>query len=214
MKKVLLLVILISMGLSSCSKETPLKKVEIEDAASAAGKSMSSQVMPSAPVSPADLVVIGKNVGTASSTKLIDMSWLDASGKTVSLSEFGKGKVILVNFWATWCGPCRAEIPDFVAYAKENTDKVAIVGVSLERNENANGKAAVVQFATKNNINYPLLVGDAAFSMQKIAAAYAAIVPVEFIPMTFVFNAKGQHVTTIQGGTNKEGLAEAVKKAM
>lgn len=204
---------------TSCSKDGGENKASFQEAATAVGKaavqqnSQSAQAMPQAPATGAEYVLTASSVSAPSTNRLIDFSWKDASGATKTLSSIAKGKTVMINFWATWCPPCRKEIPDIVEVVREYKD-VVVIGVALERSENEQGKSSVASFATKNGINYINLVGGAGFSAQEIAAAYGSIAPIDFIPMTFVFNKTGQHVVTIQGGTTKQGFVDALKKAM
>jgi cytochrome c biogenesis protein CcmG/thiol:disulfide interchange protein DsbE len=101
------------------------------------------------------------------------------SGKRVSLSDF-KGKVIILDFWATWCPPCVVEIPHFIALYKQYKDKgFAMVGISTDRK----GARTVRSFALKNRINYPILMADG-----RVQAAYGGI---RAIPTTFVIDSAG-----------------------
>lgn len=82
----------------------------------------------------------------------------------LKLSDY-KGKLVLLNFWASWCPPCRVEVPDFVEMqSKYGGDKFTIIGVSIE------GKDEMMPFVTANKMNYPLTYGQDAGN--KIAAAY------------------------------------------
>jgi cytochrome c biogenesis protein CcmG/thiol:disulfide interchange protein DsbE len=96
-----------------------------------------------------------------------------------------RGEVVVVNFWATWCPPCREEIPGFVKLQKEyGDDGLTIVGVSMDDG----GFSTVRPFADKMNINYPLVMDDG-----KVGRAYG---PVRALPSTFVVGPDGmiQHV--------------------
>ncbi len=128
-----------------------------------------------------------------------DWSLKDLDGKMVKLADF-KGKVVILNFWATWCPPCRAEIPDFVSLQKEYATKgLAIVGVSLDQN----GPNVVKSFVKKFGINYPVVMGSA-----EAAAAYGGI---EVVPTTFVIDRAGQVVYVQQGGVDRATFEKAIK---
>jgi len=123
----------------------------------------------------------------------------DLDGKSVRLSDF-KGKVVVLNFWATWCPPCRREIPSFVALQKRYGARgLVIVGVSLDEN----GAAPVKQFASKMGINYPVVMGDA-----KVTAEYGGI-PV--VPTTFVIDKKGKIVATHDGDAEQSVFEAEIK---
>ena len=77
----------------------------------------------------------------------------DLDGRTISLADW-RGKVIIVNFWATWCPPCRTEIPDLVALQKKYGDRLQIVGVSQDE-DSVDG---VRQFVTAHQMNYPIVM--------------------------------------------------------
>ncbi|MFM7773894.1 MAG: TlpA family protein disulfide reductase, partial [Candidatus Kapaibacterium sp.] len=198
---------------SSCSKSGNEKSevFDLKQAAASAGQSMSSQVAPAAPETSAKFVVAASAVGAASSQRLIDITWKDADGNSRKLSEQAKGKIVVVNFWATWCPPCRREIPEFVEFAENNKD-VYMVGVALERDD-ASAKDVVTRFANAQKMNYINVTSTSGFSTRSIAEAYSSIAPMDYIPVTIVFNAAGQQVDIIQGGTTKQGLADAVAKA-
>jgi thiol-disulfide isomerase/thioredoxin len=104
----------------------------------------------------------------------------DLDGKTVT-SEQLKGKVVVVDFWATWCGPCRVEIPGYVDMQKKyGKDGFVIVGISLDQA----GPEVVKAFAEKFQINYPIVMGDDA-----VAQAFGGV---EAIPTTFLIDREGQ----------------------
>jgi len=103
----------------------------------------------------------------------------DLNGKTVSLSDF-KGKVVVLDFWATWCPPCVMEIPHFIELYEQYKDKgFAMVGISLDRE----GVSVVKSFARKYRINYPILMTDG-----RIDKVYGGITG---IPTTFVIDSAG-----------------------
>ena len=126
----------------------------------------------------------------------------DLRGNTVKSSEFD-GKVVVLNFWATWCPPCRAEIPGFVAlqdrYAKEG---LQILGVSLDQ-----GSAASVEaFGKKMGINYPLLAGT-----EEIVSAFGGV---RALPTTVILDRKGNVVDRHEGYLSKDDLEKAVQSLL
>lgn len=122
-----------------------------------------------------------------------------ADGSVVELSRL-KGKVVVVNFWATWCGPCRSEIPGFLEVYKQYKSKgLEIVGVSLDRG----GWDEVKPFVKKYKINYPVVVGD-----NDIVEAYGGI---EAIPTTFFVDKKGNVVKRHLGYLDKSAFEKLIK---
>lgn len=156
-------------------------------------------------------VLVLKNVQTAKGVTVADFTWTTSDGKEVKFSEFTKGKPVFLNYWATWCPPCRKEIPDIIELAKEYGDKVAFIGVALENESSAPAAQKLVAgYVEKNNINYLNLVGGSAH-INEMAALFGTV---EAIPTTFIFNKNGKLVQRIDGSTNKEGFLSELKKAM
>tara|TARA_B100000029_G_C17602904_1_gene966383 strand:- start:875 stop:1426 length:552 start_codon:yes stop_codon:yes gene_type:complete len=111
----------------------------------------------------------------SSKLKAPDFTLTDTEGNKVSLSDY-KGNIIIINFWATWCGPCKFEIPDLIDLYKKYNGDVVVLGISLDYD----GPTVVPQFADQYGINYPVLYGDS-----KIVSTYGNVTG---IPTTFIID--------------------------
>jgi len=121
-------------------------------------------------------------------------------GTTVSLADM-RGKVVFINFWATWCPPCREEIPDFVEFYSQNKSRgVEIVGLSVDRLSPEDLRA----FVLKNKMSYPV-----ALATQKIIRDYQ---PGPYIPTTIVIDKQGRIRDKQVGSVDRERLADWVRK--
>jgi peroxiredoxin len=123
----------------------------------------------------------------------------DDDGKTVHSSDF-KGKVVVLDFWATWCPPCKAEIPGFIALQNEyGKNGLAVVGISVDEG----GAAVVKQFAQQSGMNYPVMLAD-----DKTTRAFGGI---EAIPTTIIIDREGRIVTKHLGFTEKDEFEKELK---
>ena len=122
----------------------------------------------------------------------------DTDGKPVKSSDFA-GKVVILDFWATWCPPCKAEIPGFVELQEKYGDKgLVIVGVSLDEQ----GPAVVKPFMQQFRVNYPIVMGD-----EKIAQDFGGVTA---IPTTFIIDKTGNIVKKHVGFTPKENFEKEI----
>jgi thiol-disulfide isomerase/thioredoxin len=112
----------------------------------------------------------------------------DFQQKTIHLSQY-RGKVILLNFWASWCAPCQAEMPTFAQWQSQYHGKLQVIGVNMD---DEMPKAEAV--ARKLKVNYPLVVGTA-----HMGEAYGGIYG---LPVTFLIDAHGRIRAEYQGGNH------------
>lgn len=149
------------------------------------------------------LVVTGRAQETASLTiKAPDFTLKDLDGKAVRLADF-KDKVVLLAFWATWCPPCRAEIPHFKELQEKYGSKgLAVVGISLDQG----GAAAVKPFAAANRINYTMLLDSG-----EAARAYGGV---RSIPTTFLIDRKGNIARKFVGYQSKDVFEREIQRLL
>lgn len=136
------------------------------------------------------------------SAKAADFSLSTTDGKTLKLSDL-KGKVVILDFWATWCPPCRKGIPDLIDIKKRFGSKgVEIVGISVDQET----KPDVVPFIKDYGINYPVVYAD-----NGIVVNYGGI---RAIPTTFVIDKEGKIVASYEGLVSKLTYENHIKKLL
>ncbi len=186
MKSILLVsaLALSALALAGCSKP-----------ASTAAESAAA--VPSQPApSPVAMAALPK-LGAVPAWKLKDVEGRDVA------SDQLKGKVVVLDFWATWCGPCRMEIPGYVAMQKKYAaDGLVIVGVSVDQG----GPDVVKPFAAKYGINYQLVMGDEA--IDKLFGG------IEAIPTTFLIDRDGQIRDRKVGAEESESYEKKVASVL
>ena len=131
-----------------------------------------------------------------------DFALKDADGKVVHLSDY-KGKVVVLDFWATWCGPCRIEIPWFTDLQRNNKDKgFEVLGVSMDDE----GWEVVKPFMGEVGINYRVVIGNDA-----TAQAYGGV---DALPTTFLIDREGKIAAVHVGLASKKDIVNGVEELL
>ena len=140
---------------------------------------------------------VGKNGSVAPDFELQSLD-----GKPVRLSDF-RGKAVLLNFWATWCAPCKIEMPWFVDLQKQYAPQgLQVIGVAMDDS----GEDAIAKFTKQMGINYPILIGKEA-----VGDAYGGV---EFLPTTFIIDRQGKVVDRVFGLVSRSEFENGIKKAL
>ncbi len=129
-----------------------------------------------------------------------DFSLVRADGGMMGIGDL-RGKVVILDFWATWCAPCKREIPDFIDLQKTYGDRgLVVMGVALDKRD------AVDAFIEQQGINYPILYGD-----KQISQLYGGITG---IPTTFIIDRDGVIREKFVGYRPRKTFEEAIKKLL
>jgi peroxiredoxin len=131
-----------------------------------------------------------------------DFALKDSTGETVQLSDY-HGKVVLLNFWATWCGPCKIETPWLVELQNQyGSQGLQVVGVAMDDS----GKDEIAKFAKDMGVNYPVLLGKEA-----VGDAYGGV---PALPESFFIGRDGKIVDKIIGLKGKGEIEDSIKRAL
>ena len=126
----------------------------------------------------------------------------DADGKVVHISDY-KGKVVLLDFWATWCGPCKIEIPWFMEIERNNKDKgFAVLGVAMDDE----GWEVVKPFLNDLKVNYRVVIGN-----DETAQLYGGV---DALPTTFLIDRQGRIAAVHVGLTSKREFVDGVQQLL
>ena len=141
----------------------------------------------------------GADVGLQTGQLAPDFTLELYGGESATLSEL-RGKPVVLNFWATWCPPCQAEMPDFQEVFEEYGDRIHMLGVSVW--ETARD---MDRFLGRSAYTYPMAYGTEDVALDTYA--------LEFIPQTWILNGDGVIVEYIPGGTDADTLRRALDRA-
>jgi peroxiredoxin len=131
-----------------------------------------------------------------------NFSLKDADGNAVNLADY-RGKVVLINFWATWCGPCEAEIPWFIEFEKKYKDQgFAVLGVSMDDD----GWKSVRPYIASHKINYRIMIGSEVVSQQ--------FGEIEALPTSFVLDREGRIASNHVGLVDKVDYQNEIVKLL
>ncbi len=131
-----------------------------------------------------------------------DFALKDVNGATVRLSDY-RGKVVLLNFWATWCPPCKFEIPWFIEFEQANKDRgFAVIGISMDEE----GAAVVKPFLAKMNVNYRTLLGN-----DIITQLYGGV---DALPTSFLIDREGKVASMHQGLISKSTYQNEIQELL
>jgi thiol-disulfide isomerase/thioredoxin len=135
-----------------------------------------------------------------------DFTLQSLDGKTVHLSDF-HGKTILLNFWATWCEPCKIEMPWFVELQKQyGAQGLQVVGVAMDDTD----PSEIAKYVKQISVDYPILIGKES-QRNALADAYGGV---QFLPESFYIDGNGKIVQRVFGLKGKNEIEAYVKKAL
>jgi peroxiredoxin len=131
-----------------------------------------------------------------------DFTLKDADGKPVRLADF-KGKVVLLDFWATWCGPCAIEIPWFVDLQRRNKDRgLAVLGVSMDDD----GWDSVKPFTSRLGVNYRVVMGN-----DETSQMYGGV---DALPTTFLIDREGRIAAVHIGLADRRDIEDGIEELL
>lgn len=131
-----------------------------------------------------------------------DFELVSLDGRKVKLSDF-RGQAVVLNFWATWCGPCKIEMPWFVDLQKQYANEgLTILGVAMDDTE----PGKIAQFTSELGVNYPVLLGT-----DKVSEEYGNV---EYLPTTFYIDRQGKIVGKVAGLIDKAEVEEDARRAL
>src|SRR6266699_2545773 len=142
------------------------------------------------------------NVGKLQGQLAPDFALASLDGQTLQLSDY-RGKAVLLNFWATWCEPCKIEMPWFADLQKKyEAQGLQVLGVAMD---DATPKE-IAEFAQKLGVNYPILVGK-----EEVGTKYGGV---QYLPSTFYISRDGKIIDRVFGLVSRSEIESNVQKAL
>jgi len=170
--------------------------VLLEDCKGTKDQSSHSDASPSSISNVSEVTNVAKRDGKAP-----NFSWKDSTGKVVDFDSF-RGKLTLINFWATWCGPCKNELPALVDLSREYAGRgVKFIGISTDRGSNVSED--VRAFVHDRGIPYQIVVSN-----DDVEEAFG---PISGLPTTFLVDQQGLIVQKFLGARDKAMFAQAIE---
>ncbi len=148
--------------------------------------------------STASTPAVSAGPGAREGVQVPDFNLKRIEGGTMQLSEL-RGKTVLLDFWDTWCPPCRAAMPHLEEISVKYKDNLVVVGIAFGRQ----GEAAVAKFIKDQNLTFDFVLAD-----QKVIMDFGGL---QSIPTTFLVDSDGMVVKKWVGGQSKEAYEEAIK---
>ena len=190
-----LAVLLMALGASCRSSSLPAEESQKGPAANPAD---AQSAFPAASAGQARPIVIrlAKNPSPVPTFQLPDLN-----GKTISTAEL-RGKVLVLNFWATWCAPCRAEIPELIKLQAQYRDRLQIIGFSMDEAPAKDVKS----FVEQNGFNYPVVMAN-----PKVSQDFGGVAA---LPTSFIVNAQGGVVQKHVGLLPRETYEQEIRSLL
>jgi len=147
------------------------------------------------------------NSSSAGSNKILnqpapDFALASLDGKTLKLSDY-RGKAVLLNFWATWCEPCKIEMPWFVELQKKyGPQGLQVLGVAMDDS----APKDIAEFAQKMSVNYPIVIGK-----EEVGTQYGGV---QYLPSTFYISRDGKIMDRVFGLVSRSEIESNIQKAL